>query len=170
MEVDLCPHTGPCGDLVGSVEAWKTPGRVTGSATPALQRPGLPGRGSGVGGRERLLLVTDLGLLVLARRGVRDLFVSVRVSEQERVFEDTYLCLRSRTPEPNAVISVRRGLASGPCSPPPSLLGFGGFIPVPTAWDATPCLLVLSRMSCPTHHVWGQTGGGVQLGRTLADF
>lgn len=103
--------------------------------------------------------MTDLGLLVLARQGVRYLFMSVPVSEQEHVFEDTYLCLRSRTLEPNAVISVRWGLASGPCSPPPSLLGFGGFIPVPIAWDATPCLLVLSRMACPTHHVWGWIGG-----------
>lgn len=103
--------------------------------------------------------MTGLGLLVLARWGVRYLFVSVRVSEQEHVFEDAYLCLRSRTLEPNAVISVRRGLASSRCSPPPSLLGFGGFSVVPTAWDATLCLLVLSRMACPTHHVWGWIGG-----------
>lgn len=83
---------------------------------------------------------------------------------------DICLGLRSRTLEPNAMISVTRGPVSNPCSPPPSLLGFGTFNLVPVARVQLCVCLVLSRMACPAHHGWSWITGRAQLGKTLADF
>lgn len=81
------------------------------------------------------------------------LFVGVRVRDQPHVFVGVYLCLHSQTLEPNAVISVTRGLVSSPCSPPPSLLGFRTFNLMLRAGDATLCLSGPFKVGLP-HAPW----------------
>lgn len=54
---------------------------------------------------------------------------------------DIYLDQHSQTFEPNAELSWLQGdRVSGPCSPPPSPLGFGIFDVVPMSRDAALCL------------------------------
>lgn len=159
--MDLCQDTGALGG-----PGWECVGleRQPGNVLASHRLSGPCGEGN------TSFQPLASAFLVLSRWGVQNLFVGVRVRDQLHVFVGVYLCLHSQTLEPDAVISVTRGLVSGPCSPPPSLLGLRTFSLMLRAMDATLCLSGPFKVGLPHAHGWSWIRAREQLGKTLSNF